>query len=186
MFTHHIYRSRATRWIVSLPFAVATGVAQAQEEAPQCAATLVYGPMPTSVPSLTTWGILILASVLGLMAVQRMRMGNGAKHWAVLLGLAFVLAAGSGGMVVNQAWAATASLSIPAGGSIILTSDSTTLTNTTTIPLTISSLTATGGSVAPGTTCQVGQQLAPNASCDVTLQNCTEGGSGGGGGWGGS
>ena len=124
-----------------------------------CNANLVYAPVPTAVPSLTTWGVFILASVLGLMAVRRMRMGGGEKHWAVLLGLAFVLAA-------------EASMSNPAGGSIPLNNSPTTLTNTTTVPLTISSITATGGNVSGTSTCMAGQQLAPRATCVVTLVDC--------------
>ena len=175
MLAHTVHRSRATRWLAALPLAAATCAAHAQA---WCTATLVYepAPVPTSVPSLTTWAVLVLASVLALVAMQRMRVDASGKHWAVMLGLALVLATGSGGMVINQAIAATADLSNPAGGSVTLNLGgiTTTLTNTTQVPLTIASITANAAPIHPLSTCKVGQQLAPGASCQVVTGNCTE------------
>ncbi|WP_028606088.1 midcut-by-XrtH protein [Ottowia thiooxydans] len=179
--------SRGTRWLATASLAVFTCAAQAQVPL-LCNATLAYAPIPVpilppaAVPSFTFWGLLILASMLGFMGVRRVRLGGSAKHWAVLFGLAFVLAAGSGGLVINQAMAAAASMSSATGGSVPITALSTTLTNTTTVPLKISSLIASGGQVAAGSTCQIGQSLAPSAGCIVALEACVEAGSPGGGG----
>ena len=173
----------AIRRLATLSLAATTGVAQADVYTyPDILVTLVYsGPgaaAPTSVPTLSTWALLILASVLGLLAVRSKRMGGSEKHWAVMLGLAFVLAAGSGGLVVNQAMAATASFSNPSGGSVpvacmidnaIFQYLPTTSTNTTAVTLTIVSVTPSPNGITWSGTCQPGQQLAPGATCEVTI-----------------
>lgn len=181
-------RSRAPRWLATLSLAATAGVAQADViTVPDFLVTLVYsGPgagAPNSVPTLSTWALLILASVLGLMAVRSKRLGGSERHWAVMLGLAFVLAAGSGGLVVNQAMAATANFSNPSGGSVpvacMLDNASsqflpTTSTNTTAVTLTIVSVTPSPEGLTWSGTCQPGLQLAPGATCEVTIF-CTTG-----------
>lgn len=183
MLIYPLHRNRAARWFAALPLAAAACAAQAQSPPGWCTASLVYvpAPVPTSVPSLTIWAVLLLASVLGLVAMRRMRMDAGGKLWAVMLGLALVLATGSGGMVVNQAIAAAANLSNPAGGSVSLDMSgagsgaaTATLTNTTTVPLTITSVTANSAPVLPSSSCKVGLQLRPGASCTISNGNCTE------------
>jgi hypothetical protein len=156
------------------------GAAQAQVT-PRCSGVLAYMPLgaTSAVPSLGAWSLLALALGLGLVAARRLHRGSGPGGRAALLGLALVLAAGSGGPWATRAWAVVADLASPAGGAVILDNRNTTLTNTTDVVLTLSSLSIGSGQIDPdSTTCQSGQLLAPGESCVVRLLACRSVGDG--------
>ncbi|WP_028603586.1 midcut-by-XrtH protein [Ottowia thiooxydans] len=149
--------------------------AQAQVLPPMCMAMLSYAAVPatpTAVPSSSTWGLLVLASLLAILVARHLRLNKFQKIVAVL-GVSLFLAANGSNQFSSLAEAATASLANATGGSIPITEPNTTITNTSGTPLIIGNLIVSVGAIGAGSTCQAGQQLASLASCEVVLVSCT-------------
>ena len=158
--------------------ALATGEIHAQTA---CSASLAYTPFAVaSVPTLTAWILLILALLVGVLAMRPMRKSNIAVRWVLLTAAAVSLAAS--GLAPHKALADNFNASDPAGGTLtFLMPGPHTVTNASGVPLWIASLSSDSGLNAP-TTCQAGQALAPGASCQLTLGQCIgDPGTGGGG-----
>lgn len=172
---------RTARWAPVPCLALATGEARAQAV---CNASLVYAPFDvSSVPSLTTWILLILSLAVGLLAVRRIRKDSASMQWAVLVSASVLIATNS--LVAQKALADNFDASDPAGGTLTIAQPGPhTVTNSSGIALQIANLSSATG-FAAATTCQAGQSLAPGASCQLMLDQCISntgpgGGTGGG------
>ena len=136
-------------------------------------AVVTYGPVgATAVPTLSEWGMLAMALVLGVAAVYALRKQAHSKAvMSLALGAGALLTAALGGQVVQQARAVPvgAQLSNPAGGSISISMGSglVLVQNSSQVPLRIISVTPEEVQNAPQTTCDPGLIVTPGATCEV-------------------
>jgi hypothetical protein len=149
------------------------GLAHALASA-QAAVTVTYGPA-TTVPTLSEWGLLIMSALLAAFAFFAIRKGASSKTIASV-GVAIVVsfAAVDGTKLIKDvhAFVFTWTLTSPTGGQLlnVLASIDTPITNVTTVPLMIYSITppeairSGPGACVPGVTI-----LAPTQSCNVGI-----------------
>lgn len=150
----------------------ALAVSQTTAMAQPAPVTITYGPEITSVPTLSEWGMIIMAAVLAVVAVIAMRKGAGSKT-VMSLAVAATVAFGGGAYSIKDALAIAIqplSMTSQSGGTIQVDGGSqpTPVVNNTTVRQKILSITppeaidTSGSKCIPGTTV-----LAPTESCTV-------------------
>lgn len=133
---------------------------------------VTYGPAGVaSVPTLSEWGMIIMAIMLAGAAVYAMRKNANSKS-IMSIGLAALAMAGAAGgnNILNEAWSISASeMTAPTGGSISVpvTGGVVPVTNATQVPLKIISVTPNSVQNAAQTTCMPGVIVTPGGTCNV-------------------
>ena len=137
--------------------------------------TITYAPIG-SIPTLSEWGMLILAALLAVAAVFSLRKKVGSK---TLLSIAAVCALGLGSVMGNkmigeaQAGACTtpSAMSSAGGGTITFNSCGGAVTNTTSVPLQIISITPTSATTSPPNTptCVTNLIVPAGAACYISI-----------------
>lgn len=135
---------------------------------------VTYGPVDAaSVPTLSEWGMIIMAVVLAGVAVYAMRKKADSKAiMSLFLGVAGLFSAVLGNQVLNEAWADMGyAMDRPTGGSVDpnlpLNVGVIEIRNSTQVPLKIISVTPDQVRNAPDTTCDPGVIVPPGATCNV-------------------
>lgn len=133
---------------------------------------ITYGPDVASVPTLSEWGMIIMAVLLGIVAVIAMRKGSGSKT-VMSFALAATVALGGGAYSIKDALAVQIqplSMTLQSGGTIEADSGSvpTPVVNNTSVRQKILSISPSGAVDSSGSGCVPGTTvLAPAASCTV-------------------
>lgn len=132
--------------------------------------TITYGPDVASVPTLSEWGMIIMAVVLAGFAAYAMRKNANSKTIvSLMLGAIGLLGAGLGHQVIHSTWALPApQMTNPAGGvttAIPLGIGNVSVQNTTNVPLRVITVSDPSVENAVGTTCKSGVVVPPSASC---------------------
>lgn len=141
---------------------------------------VTYGPDVASVPTLSQWGMIIMAVVLACVAIYAMRKNAGSKT-VLSIALATVVSSGafSGSKWLNAAWAngfTTYFMTSATGGqlSVPTTSIFAYVHNSTDRPQRIISITPQYGppqEVDGKPACVPGMVLAPNTACALRSSN---------------
>lgn len=156
--------------------AVLTALATGQSVA-MAQVVVQYGPVDVaSVPTLSEWGMIIMAVMLAGVAAYAMRKNANSKTiMSFALGAVGLLSVALGNHVIKDAWATPAFvMDSPTGGSVTpipLGVGSISVRNTTQVPLRIISVTPVEVRNAPETTCDPGAIVAPAGTCDVFTGN---------------
>lgn len=156
----------------SVAMLAALAIGQTVAMAQPAPVTITYGPEITSVPTLSEWGMIIMAAVLAVVAVIAMRKGAGSKT-VMSFAVAATVAFGGGAYSIKEALAIAIqplSMTSPSGGTIETYSGQapTPVVNNTSVRQKILSISPSeavdnsGSGCVPGTTV-----LAPAASCTV-------------------
>lgn len=129
--------------------------------------TIVYAPIPASVPTLSEWGMVALIFLMAVISYRSLREKMGGKSLAsIFLTGMLLLGAVSGDKLITQAYAALG-FSNPQGGTLSNISSPSTITNITTVPLKLISVTPFMCTIAPAATCRTGSVVPPQASCTI-------------------
>lgn len=133
--------------------------------------TIDYAPVG-SIPTLSEWGMLILAGLLAVTAVFSLRKKVGSKT-LLSIGVLCALGLGSvmGNKMIGQAQATSCEqMSNSGGGTLSCYGSSGTITNTTSVPLQIIRIIPTSDpATPPNTTCVQNLIVQAGGSCYVSL-----------------
>lgn len=157
---------------VAVMAALAVGHSVAMAQAVDIVVT--YGPAGVaSVPTLSEWGMIIMAIMLAVAAVYAMRKNANSKT-IMSIGLAALAMAGAAGgnNILNEAWSVNApapEMTAPNGGSVNIQMGFgvVPVKNVTQVPLKIIGVTPNFVQNAAQTTCKPGVIVTPGGTCDV-------------------
>lgn len=138
---------------------------------------VTYGPDVASVPTLSEWGMIIMAMALACVAVYAMRKNAGSKTiMSFALSATALFSASMGNQIIKSAQSLPPpSMNTPTGGTVNLLSNIGVrpVQNTTQVPLKIIGVTPGGAQSSPTTTCDPGVIVAPGSSCNVDTGDIT-------------
>ena len=122
----------------------------------------------TSVPTLSEWGMSIMALILVGLAYRTLRQGRyGGTPLALLLGTAIFAAGVAGDGMLASAMNTNVIMCATPGRYSLPSNNLYTLTNSSSGPLTVQSL--TGTNYADGNNCVIGMTLSVGQSCNAQI-----------------
>ena len=156
---------------VLVAFAAAQTAAMAQ-------VVVTYGPVDVaSVPTLSQWGMIIMAVILAVVAAIAMRKNAGSKTiLSFALSATALFGASMGNQIIKSAQSLPPpSMDTPTGGTVNLPTNVGVIpvANTTQVPLKVIGVTPAEAQNSPSTTCDPGVIVAPGASCNVDTGDIT-------------
>lgn len=176
----NIYRSKMKKVKQMRSVAMLAALAAAQSAAMAQSVTVTYGPDVTPVPTLSEWGMIILATVLAGFAAYAIRKNAGSKTvLSIVLAAMVSFSAFSGSNWLNPAWAngfTTYFMTSATGGQLSVppTLIFAYVHNSTDRPQRIISITPQYGppeAVDGKPACVPGMVLAPNTACTLRASN---------------
>ncbi len=135
----------------------------------QADGVIVFTGATTSVPTLSEWGMAIMALILAGLAYRTLRQGkHGGTPLALLVGAAIFVAGLAGNGMIARA-STVSHIDCPGPGSYTLPNDSLyTVTNTSNGPLFLQSITGHNIFYSPGK-CEVNMTLQAGQTCSAQL-----------------
>jgi len=138
--------------------------------------TIVYGPVPQSIPALSGSMLVVLGLLFAVLAFRVLRAHSASKPLASIVAVGvLVLGAASGNQLIQNAWATPSGFTNPSGGVInVLSSGEHQLNNSSGQAQRIISVTGLNSRISVPTfgqpQCTAGLTVQNNSSCFINFQ----------------
>ncbi len=130
------------------------------------AGTIVYGPIPQSIPALSGSMLVVLGLLFAVLAFRALRAHSASKPLASIVAVGIlILGAASGNQLIQNAWANPSGFTNPSGGVItVISTGEHPLNNTSGQPQRVISVT-------PSQNFSIGSTQSPQCTAGLTVQN---------------
>ena len=170
---------RHTRKLIHIVPTLAFMLSGADAIAGMGVGTIVYGPVPQSIPALSGSMLVVLGLLFAVLAFRVLRAHSASKPLASIVAVGvLVLGAASGNQLIQNAWATPSGFTNPSGGVInVISSGEHPLNNSSGQTQRIISVTGLNFHISVPTTgqpqCTVGLTVQNNSTCYINFQPIT-------------